>query len=222
MITTVALDEHAKRTLEYLDEAAKLTTLADAYRIKVGLELIAARRRVEAGETNLSWPAWCARYIKRSERDIRRLMASANADDPAQAREEEKARNRAAKPAGSRASSPWQVHDEGAGAFLRGVPQDDCPYTDRRRHAAWRKGWSETEQRSGASPVSDETRNGLSELRETLGRHWRQLSRADQEALVNWLIERMTDPPIVQGSSSLNGLPRSDTTSNVGRFADQH
>src|SRR2546423_12507833 len=128
MSTTAALDNHAKRTLEYLDNAAKLRTQCDDYRLKAGRELIAARRRVDAGESSLSWSSWCARYINRSDRDIRRLMALASADDPAEAREDEKARNRAAKPAGSRATSSWQTHDEGAGAFLRGVPQENCPY----------------------------------------------------------------------------------------------
>src|SRR5438552_355366 len=154
MSTTAALDNHAKRTLEYLDNAAKLRTQCDDYRLKAGRELIAARRRVDAGETSLSWSSWCVRYINRSDRDIRRLMAMAGADDPAQAREDEKARNRAGKPPGSRAISPMQAHDEGVGAFLRGVGQEACPYNEPLRHAAWRKGWSEMQGRTGASPTA--------------------------------------------------------------------
>ena len=204
MSTTPALDTHAKRAREYLQNAEKADAEADDNRIKAGRELIAARRRVDAGETDLPWSLWCALNIQRSDRDIRRLMALAGADDPAQAREDEKARNRAAKPAGSRATSPFQAHDEGVGAFLRGVRQDDCPYTvtDRRRHAAWRKGWSETAGRTGASPVVasaaavDEMRHPLTKLRQAMERCWPLLSRADQELLIDWQIEHMADAPI--------------------------
>jgi hypothetical protein len=192
MSTTPALDTHAKRAREYLQNAEKADAEADDNRIKAGRELIAARRRVDAGETDLTWSRWCAQYIERSDRDIRRLMALAGAGDPAQAREDEKARNRAAKPKGSRAASPFQAHDEGVGAFLRGVRQDGCPYIDRRRHAAWRKGWSEMQGRTGASPVVasaaavDEVRRPLIELRQAMERCWLLLSRADQELLIDW------------------------------------
>ena len=174
---------------------------ADDNRLKAGRDLIEARLRVEAGDVrNLPWPAWCAQNIKRSLRDIRRLMAMAADDDPVRAREAKKARNRAAKQPGSRATSPFQAHDEGVGAFLRGVPQSDCPYIDRKRHAAWRKGWSETEGRTGASPpvapAVDGVRNPLAELRQAMEHYWPLLSRADQELLIDWLIEHRADPPI--------------------------
>src|SRR4051794_18692269 len=189
MSTTVALDEHAKRIREYLEKADKLDIQPNDCRLKAGRELKEARCRVDAGETNLSWSAWCARYVKRSDRDIRRLMALAGADDPAEAREREKARNRNAKPPGSRSASPFQAHDEGVGAYLRGLPQTDCPYNDRRRHAAWRKGWSETEGREGRTgaspPVSSEPgfdggQLPLAELRQAIEKCWPLLSRADQ------------------------------------------
>jgi len=215
MSTTVALDGHAKRAREYLNKADESQSQWDDYRLKAGRELIAARRRVDAGETDLSWPLWCAQYIKRSDRDIRRLMKMADADDPAQAREDEKARNRAAKPEGSRAApSVFQAHDEGVGAFLRGVRQDGCPYTDPKRHAAWRKGFSETEERTGASPVVapgpavDGARHPLTELRQAMERYWLLLSRADQEPLIDWLIEHMADPAI-------SAVPLSSLTDRV-------
>jgi ribosome modulation factor len=214
MSTTVDLDTHAKRANEYFDKEAALESQADDYRLNAGRELIMARRRVDAGETDLSWSLWCAQNIKRSDRDIRRVMKMARADDPAQAREEEKERNRANKPVGSRAASPFRALDEGVGAFLRGVPQDDCPYTDPKRHAAWRKGWSETEGRTGASPpvapapAVDEARHPLTELRQAMERCWPLLSHADQELLIDWQIEHMADPPtsaVAQESTSLNG-----------------
>lgn len=122
---------------------------------------------MDAGETDLSWTAWCARYIKRSGRDIRRVIALARADDPVQARENEKARNRAAKPPGSRATSPLQVSD----------------------------------QRTGASPpVAPALKFGAlkdppTELRQAMEQYWPWLSRAEQQPLIDWLIEHMADPP---------------------------
>jgi ribosome modulation factor len=199
MTTTPELDIHAKRVREYLCEADGLKSQYEDYRLKAGRELIEAHRRVNAGETDLTWAGWCGQNIKRSNRDIRRLMAMASADDPARAREAEKARNRAAKPKGSRAmSSSLQAHDEGVGAFLRGVREEACPYTDRLRHAAWRKGWSEIQGRTDASPpdapAPGDVTDPLADLRRGIDKFWRLLSRADQDALVEWLIDQMSEP----------------------------
>lgn len=201
MSTTVALDNHAKRIVQCLKNSVELKSASDDFRLRAGRELIAARRRVEAGETNLSWSDWCAQYIERSDRDIRRLMALAGAADPARAREDEKARNRAARPAGSRKTSPFQAHDEGVGAFRRGVAEKDCPYPDGKRHAAWRKGWSDMKRWTDASPpvppaaFVNRVTHPLAELHQAIEKFWPRLSLADQESLINWLMEHMAEAP---------------------------
>lgn len=75
----------------FLDKAAK----ADDYRISAGQLLIEARTRVEKGEAGLvTWTGWCGENVKRSSRDIRRVMQLAGAPDPAAAYEAETASRR--------------------------------------------------------------------------------------------------------------------------------
>jgi hypothetical protein len=79
------------------DKAAKADEKAESYRISAGLELARARARVDAGEVGqITWTAWCADNIKRSEGDIRKVLAIASAADPAQAAAVERQRNREA------------------------------------------------------------------------------------------------------------------------------
>src|SRR5579859_75195 len=53
------------------------------HRIAVGKDLIGARRRVDAGEAgDITWEAWCSSKIKRSLRDIRKVMRIAGSSDP--------------------------------------------------------------------------------------------------------------------------------------------
>jgi hypothetical protein len=55
------------------------------------------------------------------------------------------------------------------------------------------------EGRTGASPVApavDGVTHLLAELRQAMERYWPLLSRADQEPLIDWLIEHMADQPI--------------------------
>jgi hypothetical protein len=58
-------------------------------RIKAGELLIEASKHVPAGE----WGRWCKANVKRSERDIRKVMKVAGADDPEAALREERKRN---------------------------------------------------------------------------------------------------------------------------------
>lgn len=122
MRTTPALDRHAKQVKKYLDKAAEMKKQSRDFRLKAGHLLLEERRRVKAGESGVTWSAWCDRNFKLSDRGIRRLMAEARA-------------------------SLLQAYAEGAGAFVRGIPEDFCPYTDRRR-AAWRTGWSDIQIRT--------------------------------------------------------------------------
>jgi hypothetical protein len=92
-----------------------------------------------------------------------------------------------------------QAHDEGVGAFLRGVAQGGCPYSERLRHAAWRKGWSEMAARTGArlhfplGQAENAVKNPMAELRTVI--YW-LLSSADRELVIDWLMDHLADPPI--------------------------
>ena len=58
-------------------------TEAANHRIAAGKDLAEARRRVEAGEASeIEWTTWCALNIKRSLRDIRKVMQLAGSSDP--------------------------------------------------------------------------------------------------------------------------------------------
>jgi hypothetical protein len=59
-------------------------------RIKAGKLLIEASQHVPAGE----WGRWCKANVKRSERDIRKVMKLAGAVDPRAAADDERKRNR--------------------------------------------------------------------------------------------------------------------------------
>jgi len=79
------------------DKAAKADEKAESYRISAGLELAKARGRVDAGEAGeITWGAWCAEHVRRSEGDIRKVLAIANAADPTKAAAAERQRNQEA------------------------------------------------------------------------------------------------------------------------------
>jgi hypothetical protein len=87
----------AKKINALFDKAAKADEKAETYRISAGQELANARVRVDTGEAGeITWTAWCADNIKRSEGDIRKVLAIANAADPVQAAAAERQRNREA------------------------------------------------------------------------------------------------------------------------------
>jgi hypothetical protein len=87
----------AKKINALFDKAAKADEKAETYRISAGQELANARVRVDTGEAGeITWTAWCADNIKRSEGDIRKVLAIANAADPAKAAAAERQRSREA------------------------------------------------------------------------------------------------------------------------------
>jgi hypothetical protein len=63
----------------------------DAVRIQTGHLLLAAKKKVDKG----GWQAWCKANVKRSQSDIRMMIALAESSDPVAAREAEKANTRA-------------------------------------------------------------------------------------------------------------------------------
>jgi hypothetical protein len=85
----------AEKINALFDRAAKADDKAETYRISAGQELAKAKDRVEAGEAGeITWTAWSAGNIRRSEGDIRKVLAIANAADPAKAAAAERLRNR--------------------------------------------------------------------------------------------------------------------------------
>jgi hypothetical protein len=108
-----ALPLPASRIRVTSDAPASLETLADQIngllasadthrqcaknaRIAAGKRLLEAKRRVEAGEAGeITWTDWVQRHVRRSERDIQKLLRIAGSGDPEKAHEAEKARARA-------------------------------------------------------------------------------------------------------------------------------
>jgi hypothetical protein len=71
----------------------------DQFRISAGKQLVELQARIEASEAGKSvkWWTWYAENFKnRTRRDAQRVMALARADNPEEAAEEERAKNRAA------------------------------------------------------------------------------------------------------------------------------
>jgi hypothetical protein len=71
----------------------------DQFRISAGKQLVELQARIEAGEAGkgVKWWAWYAEHFKnRTRRDAQKVMALARADNPEEAAEEERDRNRAA------------------------------------------------------------------------------------------------------------------------------
>jgi hypothetical protein len=84
------------------DKIKQYSEKADQYRISAGKQLVELKVRIEAGEAGkgVKWWAWYADHFKnRSRRDAQRVMALANADNPEDAAEEEREKNREAKAA---------------------------------------------------------------------------------------------------------------------------
>jgi hypothetical protein len=71
----------------------------DQFRISAGKQLVELKVRIEAGEAGngVKWWAWYAEnFENRTRRDAQKVMALANADNPEEAAEKERAKNRAA------------------------------------------------------------------------------------------------------------------------------
>jgi ribosome modulation factor len=207
-LTLAGLGGRINKCLATADQFAEK---ALSERIAAGRLLLIAQQRVQLGETNLGWEHWCKENVKRSLGDIRKLLALGRADDPEAAQEAERARNRAHKgpsvrehvaymngfEAGRTAATenapndPRRAHDEGVGAYLRGVAEDDCPYTETKAHAAWRKGFAEQRDRaecavSQAAPVErpDPIQNLDENAEKTLHR-WATAAYPDE--IENWI-----------------------------------
>ena len=86
-------DQADKAAEEYRTEATASEAKAESHRVQAGKLLLAARRRIDTRGSNMSWAEWC-RGINRSERDIRRLLKNAKADDPDAAHQAEKQKTR--------------------------------------------------------------------------------------------------------------------------------
>jgi Protein of unknown function (DUF3102) len=85
-----SLESRAASINRHIDLFLRADASAQSNRIAAGQELIAAKEMVEHGK----WEAWCAANIKRSQRDIQRLMKIAGSDDPIAALEQERDRAR--------------------------------------------------------------------------------------------------------------------------------
>jgi hypothetical protein len=83
-----------KEAAEYRATAIETDAKAENHRVAAGKLLLIARERIGAKGSNIKWLDWCKENIKRSDRDIRRLLKIAMADNPAEALEADKAKAR--------------------------------------------------------------------------------------------------------------------------------
>jgi hypothetical protein len=86
-----SLDKRAASINRHIELILKAEGRAGYHRLRAGQELISARKHVPPGE----WKAWCETNIKRSYRDIKRLLKIAGAEDPEAALEQERVSTRA-------------------------------------------------------------------------------------------------------------------------------
>jgi hypothetical protein len=89
---TAPLDEVANAINIKLRLADKSDNTANNHRLAAGQMLVALRTRVEAD--GLNWWKWAAERFDRSRKDIAKVMALANADDPEAAVETERTKAR--------------------------------------------------------------------------------------------------------------------------------
>src|SRR5258708_30805086 len=110
-------------------------------------------------------------------------------------------RNRVRRPTRSRASL-LPIYHEGAGAFMCGAAEADCPYNDQQQHAAWRMGWSDIEARSNSAPLvflgpdGSWVKHRYTDLWQAIQRYWTLLPYGDQEQLMAWTIEHRNLPTV--------------------------
>ena len=76
------LREAGERLRNLSTELDRLQYSVDEKRIRIGQELLAARKVFEASAQNMPWSDWCDEYSGRSYRDCCRCMAYAEAPDP--------------------------------------------------------------------------------------------------------------------------------------------
>jgi hypothetical protein len=90
MTVYVSLGNLAASINSHIDKFDKADLAAWRHRLKAGQELMEARRRVEPGK----WIAWCKANIKRSRRDIAKLVKIAESEDAQAALSDERAKAR--------------------------------------------------------------------------------------------------------------------------------
>jgi len=89
-----SLESAAASINRHIDLFSRAEGSWQAHRVRAGFELIAVRKRIDAGEWEGGWEAWCAEHIHRSYRDIQKMMALARTGDPEAAAAEERAKRR--------------------------------------------------------------------------------------------------------------------------------
>lgn len=87
----VPLDTLAGEIRARLSKADATEAKAKDFRISAAEMLIEAKRRQPAEAPEHTWTSWCALYIQRSDRDVRRLLAIGRAEDRTAAVEKDRA-----------------------------------------------------------------------------------------------------------------------------------
>lgn len=114
------------RLQELATEINSAFSAADSSRLLAGQLLLEARREFDATKAEGdSWRAWCAGNVKRSYRDVKRVMGLARAPDPVAAVAAERAASRASA-AASRAKGTCVCPPE-PGETDRAAPEGRCP-----------------------------------------------------------------------------------------------
>ena len=91
----ITLDTLAEDINARLEKAESCARKVEEHRLAAGLQLIEARKRVEAGEAGqIGWHDWVRANIKRTLRDVQKVMAIARAPDPEKKLVEERDRVR--------------------------------------------------------------------------------------------------------------------------------
>jgi hypothetical protein len=91
----ITLDTLAEDINARLEKAEAYARKHKEHRLAAGLQLIEARKRVEAGEAGeIGWHDWVRANIKRTLRDVQKIMAVARAPDPEKKLAEERDRVR--------------------------------------------------------------------------------------------------------------------------------
>lgn len=120
-----SLVEAINHSFENVD---RLTKDAKQYRIAAGKALMEASKHVPAGE----WGRWCKANVKRSERDIRKVMKIAGAGDPQAAVDVEREQNREARAERrGRSSDARKVNNDDLSASTSALSDKDARLAER-------------------------------------------------------------------------------------------
>jgi len=114
----VSLDEAVLRIHRKWDRVIDTQQKAHSARVECGMELLALRARIEAGEAGqINWWNYYQQKFTRDRRDAERIMAIASAENPQAAHEAEKAATR----------QRMQAFRARTGAQARCAPEQDAP-----------------------------------------------------------------------------------------------